>query len=1065
MADRKLTFDIEANSDAARRALADLRREFNQTLAELKRQQGDIALFKAAQQDAAKLERQIKALGKAGGDTSALTAALAAQRAALAQQSAALTAAGVNTQALSSEQARLRIELEKASRAFNQQSAAAIASANAAEAAASAERAQLASARQRVAAIESERQARIAYGNQVLASLRAQAAAQDQQAAAERRARADADAAARAAAANARVRTAQQQQAALDAQAAARSQLAARAIAERGEIAVKQSRLLAAAQTQAAVSAQKLAADQVKAAAATQSSAAAAASSRAQMLSYAAALVSVGAAIKGINAITTAGTQLQALNSSLLFSTGSAESAADAYAFVKAEAERLGLPLQVLGKEFSQLAAAANGTALEGEATRKIFTSVASAARVMGLQGYQVERALLAIQQIMSKGNVQAEELRGQLGEQIPGAFNIAARAMGVTTAELNNMLKAGEVLSEDFLPKFAAELQRTVDPAVPAATKTYAAEIERLRNQITLFLQEVGKSGALEAISAQVVIVTQKLREMSDSGELQPAIEQLVETLSLLARGLAELAEFVAKNSQTLLTLASAFAIVKAAQIGLGIGQTVADFIKMERAASGAAAGIAGIGKALKGFAVLAVVGFTVDKLVELVAAIKEANQVEEDMAKARGERNAEADIAIINNADYAKAVVKGAAEIEAATEREREAYAKTLKGALAYYEALKQRALRGVGAADAIPQAALDAQQQIRIYSDALREFDGISDARVKLEADQAAAIKKIKEQETKNIKLAIDAQIEEVKRARGELRKEIDESEKIASRTIEFSRQLASAGKAESAPSLLDVQSGTTQVKSLLAKGAKDEALAQIEEVRKAMLELRRNGEAELFLKPFERELAQLAEQAGQQGITAAEENVQEQERKLLTLQSLAKQIETLNINADVSAADKAMRDLHAKTQAFYDANPLIVKVVTQRQDDIAAGIEKAPKKAGGGLLRGPGSGTSDSILMWGSNGEYMLRAAAVRSLGRARLDYMNRYGRIPGFADGGAIGEAVSRLPAPLASGVGSRRVLNLTLPGVGSFETQADEAVANALERALRAAALKSGRRT
>ena len=35
----------------------------------------------------------------------------------------------------------------------------------------------------------------------------------------------------------------------------------------------------------------------------------------------------------------------------------------------------------------------------------------------------------------------------------------------------------------------------------------------------------------------------------------------------------------------------------------------------------------------------------------------------------------------------------------------------------------------------------------------------------------------------------------------------------------------------------------------------------------------------------------------------------------------------------------------------------------------------------------------------------------------------------------------------------------------TVPGVGTFETQADETVARALERVLRGAALKTGRRT
>jgi tape measure domain-containing protein len=38
-----------------------------------------------------------------------------------------------------------------------------------------------------------------------------------------------------------------------------------------------------------------------------------------------------------------------------------------------------------------------------------------------------------ALEQMLSKGNVQAEELRGQLGERLPGAIYFSAKALGVT--------------------------------------------------------------------------------------------------------------------------------------------------------------------------------------------------------------------------------------------------------------------------------------------------------------------------------------------------------------------------------------------------------------------------------------------------------------------------------------------------------------------------------------------------------------------------------------------------------------------------------------------------------
>ncbi|MDO8308146.1 MAG: hypothetical protein Q7V58_07295 [Actinomycetota bacterium] len=52
-----------------------------------------------------------------------------------------------------------------------------------------------------------------------------------------------------------------------------------------------------------------------------------------------------------------------------------------------------------------------------------------------------------------------------------------------------------------------------------------------------------------------------------------------------------------------------------------------------------------------------------------------------------------------------------------------------------------------------------------------------------------------------------------------------------------------------------------------------------------------------------------------------------------------------------------------------------------------------------KADGGIVRGPGSGTSDSIPAMLSNGEYVLRAAAVDRIGLGTLDRLNIADRIP------------------------------------------------------------------
>lgn len=219
----------------------------------------------------------------------------------------------------------------------------------------------------------------------------------------------------------------------------------------------------------------------------------------------AAVLAAAAATAKFGSEIVQTGMNLQRMTTGLNFATGSAEAGAREFDFVRGQVRELGLDLDTSGRAFMRFSAAAKGTALEGAQTRDIFRAVASAATVMGLSAPEAEGALTAISQMISKGTVQAEELRGQLGERLPGAFQIAARAMGMTTAELGKLLEAGGLAASDFLPKFAAELQRTVGGALPEAARSAQAESNRLNSAWTELKQELGKMGVMDLASSSM--------------------------------------------------------------------------------------------------------------------------------------------------------------------------------------------------------------------------------------------------------------------------------------------------------------------------------------------------------------------------------------------------------------------------------------------------------------------------------------------------------------------------------------------------------------------------------
>lgn len=169
--------------------------------------------------------------------------------------------------------------------------------------------------------------------------------------------------------------------------------------------------------------------------------------------------------------------------------------------YVRETASNLGLELTSLSRSYVQFMAASRGTSLEGQRARDVFEAVAQASSVLGLSAERQEGALRALAQMMSKGTVQAEELRGQLGDQLPGAFRLAAQAMGVTEGELSKMLERGEVIASDFLPRFAAALRSQLgDTAVKAADGAQQA-MNRLASAWERLVQSVSDAGVGEGL------------------------------------------------------------------------------------------------------------------------------------------------------------------------------------------------------------------------------------------------------------------------------------------------------------------------------------------------------------------------------------------------------------------------------------------------------------------------------------------------------------------------------------------------------------------------------------
>lgn len=134
--------------------------------------------------------------------------------------------------------------------------------------------------------------------------------------------------------------------------------------------------------------------------------------------------------------------------------------------YVRGLSQKYGQDLIVLTHEYAQFTAAADGCGMSLENQRVLYEALVRAAATFHMSEDKTRDMMTAVTQMMSKGKITAEELRRQLGNHLPGAFNLMAKAAGVSTGQLESMMKNGEAIATEMLPKFATELNKLTKDA-----------------------------------------------------------------------------------------------------------------------------------------------------------------------------------------------------------------------------------------------------------------------------------------------------------------------------------------------------------------------------------------------------------------------------------------------------------------------------------------------------------------------------------------------------------------------------------------------------------------------
>lgn len=243
---------------------------------------------------------------------------------------------------------------------------------------------------------------------------------------------------------------------------------------------------------------------------------------------------------------------LDRLNKAFSTIEGSSARGAARLDYLREVSDRLGQNFYQTAEAAKGFFAATKGTQLEGDAER-IFEGFTEASTALGLTTEQYNRVLLAIQQMISKGKISAEELRQQLGEALPKAVQIFAQALGVETSVLDKMLERGEV-SIDVLSQVGTILHKDFGEAAINAANGVQGELNRLTSSWedfkASFMDSDIAASSLQIVRGAVESMTAGVEEYDTALKASvPALAAFIAQHKLMNTSLAQ-GEGIRKNA-----------------------------------------------------------------------------------------------------------------------------------------------------------------------------------------------------------------------------------------------------------------------------------------------------------------------------------------------------------------------------------------------------------------------------------------------------------------------------------------------------------------------------------
>ena len=257
------------------------------------------------------------------------------------------------------------------------------------------------------------------------------------------------------------------------------------------------------------------------------------------------------------------------------YSTGSTQEAAAEWEYITGVADKYGVSLESVSGAYSRLIAGTQGSTLSSGQLRSVFEGVAGSLSAVGGTSQDVAEALRQLTQGIGKNRFELEDLRS-VAERLPGGMYAVAEAVGVTTDELYEQIKAGKFGTEEIL-KYTDSLNKNL---AGVNFDTFSSALERLKGKVDESLISLGDVGGFELLKTAIEGVT-------------ATAAGAIGTISLLAEAFS-----IAKDAWTNKTPLNTPENIErwdaaVNQIANGIRTANERFLELGGSASGAASGI----------------------------------------------------------------------------------------------------------------------------------------------------------------------------------------------------------------------------------------------------------------------------------------------------------------------------------------------------------------------------------------------------------------------------------------------------------------------------------------